>query len=210
MCPHTRRECPFGMHACSVCGRVGHGAMECRFAAAQTQVVPPPVRPPVPPAAVVPTPTSSTETRPLPGPAEAKHHAVWVPGFGCKGEGKLANYGVVIPPPSLLPPAAVLPAPQQAASSSDLHEGLAHPAPPLIPTPIAATTEDVEEWISTTFRSLTNISTKNPPDIGASILWKGLKISRHGNPSDVVEYFNGKVRKVEVSAEDGELYLYVD
>ena len=209
MCPHTRRECPFGMHACSVCGRVGHGAMECRFAAAQTQVVPPPVRPPVPPAAVVPTPTSSTETRPLPGPAEAKHHAVWVPGFGCKGEGKVANYGVVIPPPSLLPPAAVLPAPQQAASSSS-HGGGAPPDPPLIPTAIAASTEQVEEWVQTSFRPLTNLSRNNPPEIGDNVLWRGVKVGKHGHPSTVCEYFNGRVRHLEVAAEDGELYFDVD
>ena len=158
MCLYTRLSCPNGLHACQSCGRSGHGAEECRFTAAQPQVVPPDL--PVPHKAE--TPESSTDTWPIIEPVEVPPQAVFVPGFGSKGEGKSANYGLFIAPPSLLPPAALPPAVQQASSSSGLHGAEAPPSDPLMPPPIPATTEHVEEWVSTRFKPLTNISTKNP------------------------------------------------
>ena len=125
-----------------------------------------------------------------------------------KGEGKTGNYGVAI-----RPPAAVdiqdLPAALQSASSASMHSHVAVPPDAEIPVPIAATTEDVEEWMRTSFKKLTNISTKVPPEVGESVLWRGVKTGRHGCPSTKCEYFNGKVRFLQVE-EDGELYLYVD
>ena len=139
----------------------------------------------------------------------ATSDAVWVPNFGYKGEGKRGNYGVVIQPPQLVSPDSVPKDPQQAASSSS-HGGGAPPDPPLIPTAIAASTEQVEEWVQASFRPLRNLSGKSPPEIGDNVLWRGVKVGKHGYPSTVVEYFNGKVQHLEVSTEDGELYFYVD
>ena len=63
--------------------------------------------------------------------------------------------------------------------------------------------------MSKSFEPLTNISTKTPPEVGESVLWRGVKTGKHGNPSTKCEYFNGKVRHLKVE-EDHELYLYVD
>ena len=130
-----------------------------------------------------------------------------VPGFGWKGEGK-GNYGVAIPPPTLVD-ASDLPEALRHTSSSVLqgedpsaHEGE-------IPPPIVATTEEVEMWMQVSFRKLTNLSTKSTPEVGESVLWRGVKTGRHGQPSTKCEFFNGKVRHMQVG-EDQELYLYID
>ena len=34
MCPHTKQACPYGLHACQLCGKGGHGAGDCRTIAA--------------------------------------------------------------------------------------------------------------------------------------------------------------------------------
>ena len=57
--------------------------------------------------------------------------SVFVPGFGCKGEGKSANYGIAIAPPSLVADADRPVALQQPGSASELHMG-ARPPPPEI------------------------------------------------------------------------------
>ena len=158
--------------------------------------VPPQSPPPAPIPAWTPKPSSST-----------KSTAVFVPGFGLKGEGKSANYGVAIAPPTKVPPPDV-PDALQPGSASASPGGEAPPSDEGIPPAIAATTELVEEWVSGSFKQLTNISTKIPPEIGESVLWKGVKKSKSGNPSTTCEYFNGKVRMMQV--EDNELYLYVD
>ena len=100
---------------------------------------------------------------------------------------------------------------QKPGSASGLHGGEVLPAEQLIPPPpIAATTEMVEHWISTGFRPLTNISTKVPPEIGESVLWRGVKTGRRGQPSTKVEHFHGKVRGLSVDTQSQELYLYID
>ena len=142
------------------------------------------------------------------GSEEPKSKAVFVPGFGCKGEGKAANYGVAIPMPSLLPQPVCPPAQGQPSSSSGLTEAATSPAEPSIPVPIPATTELVEDWVTSHFRKLTNISTKCPPEKGESVLWRGVKLGKSGGSSTKIEYFNGKVRDVKV--EDGEIYVYID
>ena len=48
------------------------------------------------PSLAVPAPST------FPAPAEPMSSSVFVPGFGRKGEGKTANYGVAIAPPTLL------------------------------------------------------------------------------------------------------------
>ena len=58
------------------------------------------------------------------------------------------------------------------------------------------------------FRPLTNLSTKVPPEIGESVLWRGVKVGKHGNPSTKCEWFNGKVWHTGV--ESGEIFLYID
>ena len=205
MCLYTRLSCPNGLHACQSCGKPGHGAEECRLTAAQPVLVP--RRLPLPPPAA--TTESWTDTWPVFEPVEVTSQAVFVPGFGSKGEGKSANYGLSIAPPSLVPPAALPAAVQQASSSSGLHGAEAPPSDPLIPPPIPATSELVEEWVSTNFKSLLNISTKTPPEVGDNVLWRGLKTSKRGGPSTAVEFFNGKVHHMQMEA-DNELYLYID
>ena len=66
----------------------------------------------------------------------------------------------------------------------------------------------VEEWVSSSFTKLRNISAKVPPEVGESVLWRRVKTGRAGFPSTTCEYFNGKVHRVEV--EDNEIYLHVD
>ena len=67
----------------------------------------------------------------------------------------------------------------------------------------------VEEWVASNFKPLTNISGKTPPEVGEHVFWRGLKTGRSGNPSTKCEFFNGKVRQIEVNAE-GEVYIYLD
>ena len=150
MCPHTRHNCPFGLHACKKCGKPGHGAENCRFTASQTEMVPPVEHSPPPPAG--PAWTKSSAAAPSSSlPAEAKSQAVVVPGFGCKGEGKSANYGVAIAPPSLLAPPDV-PFPLQPSSSSGPPVAEAPPSEPVIPRAIAPTTEEVEDWLRSSYK----------------------------------------------------------
>ena len=67
----------------------------------------------------------------------------------------------------------------------------------------------VEQWIQTGFRPLTNFSSKVSPEVGESVLWRGVCKGRQGGPSTKVEHFHGKVRHVAVD-ERHELFLYVD
>ena len=139
--------------------------------------------------------------------AKPTSEPVFVPGFGCKGEGKSANYGTAVPPPTLVDPADLPAAIRPASSDSGLLLEDPHKDEE-IPPPIAATTWDVEEWMQSGFRKLTNLSTKSPPEVGESVLWRGVKTGRHGQPSTKCEWFNGKVRHVVV--EENEVYLYID
>ena len=74
--------------------------------------------------------------------------------------------------------------------------------------PIMATTEEIESWMQESYRKLTNLSTKSPPEVGESVLWRSVKTGKHGQLSTKVEYFHGKVRAVQV--EDNEMYIYAD
>ena len=250
-CPYTRRECPFGQHACERCGQSGHGGEDCRNLPPEPVTVPPPAAAPVsptppllpPPPQLLPrTPSSEflalactskagallwpgRESAPAPtlpaaplaptsAPAPSEPpppKAVYVTGFGCKGEGKGANYGISIPPPSLVFGWEV---PQWSGGASS-HEGAAKQEPgaerpeSACPDPIAASPAEVERWIAGCFRPLTNISTKMPPEIGESVLWRGVKTGAAGNPSTVAEWFNGKVRYIAFDAA-GEMWVYVD
>ena len=209
MCQYTRRTCPYGVHACQACGKPGHGAADCR--SPEPSEVTPPVpeeAPPLPKSASFPK--SAALVQPIPSAVPAAQPPVFVPGFGFKGEGKAANYGVAIPRPTLLPPPQVPPPAPQPGSPSGI-EGVEAPPPsePLIPAPIQAKTEEVEEWVSSNFKPLTNLSTKTPPEIGENILWRGVKTGKAGCPSTKCEYFNGKVRSLQVD-EHGELFLYLD
>ena len=76
------------------------------------------------------------------------------------------------------------------------------------PPPTAATTEEVEDWLRSGYKKLKNASTKSPPEVGESVLWKGMKTGKQGGVSSKMEFFNGKVHQIHV--EDGEVYLYVD
>ena len=207
-CPYTKWTCPNGWHLCQLCGRSGHGAEECRFVSnVAPPVEVPRIIPPTVPSSAPPHDTS-TQPEPDPAPAVATSDAVPVRGFGCKGEGKDGNYGVRVPPPTVVDPAE-LPFPYDGPASSSAG---AHATPSLgdeeAPSPIAATTEEVEAWMAEAFRPLTNLSTKVPAEIGESVLWRGVKLGKHGNPSTKCEWFNGKVRWL--AFEKGELYLYID
>ena len=137
--------------------------------------------------------------------------AVWVPNFGMKGEGKGANYGVVIPPPMKVDPADVPGAvPKDSAKTSFYKRpATSQEIPPSanIPDPIKSTKDQVEDWIATHFRPLRNLSQKLPPEIGESVLWRGVKTGKSGGQSTVVEYFNGTVHHIEV--ENDQCFLYV-
>ena len=176
-----------------LCGKSGHGAADCRTRAVEenqppAKKNPPPPEPPVP-----------------------SRDAVFVPGFGCKGVGKDANYGVAIAPPSV-PSAEELPVElQRPSSSSGAFEVDLLPEPSLPPDPIAATSEEVEEWMRSSFRPITNLDTNDrsfPPEVGDNILWRGVKTGPHGQPSTKCEYFNAKVRH-RAFDKDG-LWFYVD
>ena len=164
------------------------------------------------PAPPLPATSACTASSPaaasVPMPAEAlQHQAQFVPGFGKKGEGKAANYGIGIPPPCPVPPAEV-PLHQQSSSSRETAKEEPPPSPVSMPPPIMATTEEVEEWMRSGFKKLKNASTKSPPEVGESVLWRGVKTGKQGGLSTKVEYFNGKVHGVQV--EEDEVYLYID
>ena len=205
MCPYTKHTCPFGLHQCKSCGRSGHGAEDCWNTFQSTDLAPPP--PPAPPAPPAPTPESSCSNPKKPRQEEGSNQAVFVPGFGLKGEGKLANYGVEIPGPVVVPKEEAA-STQHSASSSGLPAPQTPPGGPKIPPPIQATTEDVEAWVTGSFKPLSNISQNIPPQLGESVLWRGVKTGKSGAPSTTCEYFNGKVRSLAV--EDDEVYVYLD
>ena len=105
---------------------------------------------------------------PSPIPPTPADSSVEVPGFGRKGEGKDASYGLPVPEPQVvsradLPPEAQQPAAGEARMDAEPTEA--------IPPPIAATTKNVEEWIPNGFTQLVNLSRKVPPEIG--VLWRG-------------------------------------
>ena len=77
-----------------------------------------------------------------------------------------------------------------------------------IPPPIAATTDEVEEWIQCGYTQLVHLSSKIPPEIGESILWKGLRKGKSGGPSTKEEFFHGRIRHVTV--ENDEIFLFLD
>ena len=134
---------------------------------------------------------------------------MYVPGFGRKGEGKGATYGVAIAPPTVVAAEDLPFELHPPSSASGLQVGAALPSEPLIPAPFMATSEQVEHWVTTAYSPLTNISTNIPPAVGETVLWRGVKTGRRGHPSTKVEHFQGQVRYVEVDA-DHEVYLYVD
>ena len=144
-----------------------------------------------------------------PWPAASSSSATYVPGFGIKGAGKAGNYGREIESPSTVDPAD-LPASASEPSSKKAKQEIKR-SPELVgpPVPIYATTEQVEEWMMESFRPLTGLSNKMPPDVGDSVLWRGVKMGKRGNPSTVVEHFNAKVRSIDVE-QDNEIYCYVD
>ena len=147
---------------------------------------------------------------PVPSPADSSTSSVYVAGFGFKGEGKNANYGVAIAPPALVAEVDLPPGVQQPSSASGPQGGDYHPSVPSIPPPIAATTEMVEQWISEGFQRLTNLSNKQPPEVGESVLWRGVKTGKRGHPSTKVEFFHGKVRGLSLDDQSHELYIYID
>ena len=131
-----------------------------------------------------------------------------VPGFGRKGEGKGANYGVAIASPTVVALADLPAALQQPSSSAGPEVAVLRRTQPLMPPHLPATSELVEEWMAN-FHQLTNISTNIPPAVGETVLWRGVKMGRKGYPSTKVEHFHGQVRHVEVDP-DNEIWVYID
>ena len=80
---------------------------------------------------------------------------------------------------------------------------------PLIPAPLPVTTEEVEEWMASSFQPLTNISTSADPNVGDSVLWRGVKMGPNGQPSTKSEYFNATVRH-KMTDSDSECWYYVN
>ena len=208
-CPYTKWACPHGQHNCQACGRPGHGSADCRA---------------VPPSQEVPAPAVSQEAAPsasassarpssAPTPTESRPQPSVVPaapqfgkGFGFKGVGKEGNYGVGIQPTFSVPPEEIPESlrPEIFVPPAEAAEPPAEEE--YVPCPIMPTTEEIESWIQCTFRKLTNLSTKCPPEVGESVLWRGVNAGNHGYTT--VEHFNGKVRGVQV--ENNELYIYID
>ena len=198
-CRHTRQSCPHGRHACQLCGKSGHGLEDCRTRA--TPPATPPAEQPPPPPAMQPPPKAA--------PPEPSQIPVFVPGFGKKGEGKDANYGVAIATPSVAQQQDLPPAIQQPSSSSSAPVIGAPIEDPWIPAPLPVTTEEVEEWMASSFQPLTNISTSADPIVGDSVLWRGVKLGPNGQPSTKSEYFNATVRHKSTDS-DNEFWYYVN
>ena len=153
---------------------------------------PEPTEPPLPPSSSTSPPLDLTKIE----------ESIEVPGFGRKGEGKDANYGVQVPEPQVVP-VSQLPPEDQALLERP--PGLDMEPTAEIPPPIAATTEVVEEWIQDGFTQLVNLSGKIPPEIGESILWRGFKKGKSGGPSTKEEHFHGRFRNVKV--ENDEIFV---
>ena len=152
---------------------------------------------------------AADQSPPQPAPPESSRGAVFVPGFGCKGEGKDAKYGPAVAPTGEASLDEFLVDLQQPCSSSGLQTAEALADLSLLPHPNAATSEEVEEWITEGFKWLTNISTNMPPRVGDSILWRSITSGPRGQPPTKTEYFSTKVRYTAVDS-DGELWCYVD
>ena len=150
-----------------------------------------------------PRPPSSSTSPPL--DFSKIEESIEVPGFGRKGEGKDANYGAQVPEPQVV---CISELPPEARGKMELGPDL--DAEPIsgIPQPIAATTGEVEGWIQSGFTQLVNLSSKIPPEIGESILWKGLRRGKSGGPSTKEEFFHGRIRHVTV--ENDEIFLFLD
>ena len=144
------------------------------------------------PASSLPSSASTSATAPVQPPP----NAVYVQGFGCKGEGKDANYGTRIPPPSIVFGGEL----DQLPGAAWSHCGTVKEEPgaclslSACPHPIAASPDEVERWIAETFKPLTSISTKMPPEIGESVLWRGVKTGASGAPATKCEWFIGDHR----------------
>ena len=212
-CPYPKWECPNGVHMCSSCGKPGHGSEDCRSTRPLVQD-PPPADPRVsaPPGASAPVRPSCAPgvAQPRPEPSSSSSSGPqFVTGFGFKGEGKKGNYGIGIDPPSIVLPSDLPPDARSSVFGDQVDEDF-RPWDPEgnIPVPIAPTTEEIESWMQSSFRKLTNISTQSPPDVGDSVLWRGVRTGKRGHVSTKNEYFNGKVRGM--SWEGNELYIYVD
>ena len=195
-CGHTGEKCPFGWHRCGRCGSFDHSARGSQC-----------VAPPIPVHIELPT---FDLALPSTCPPASSSSAVGVEGFGFKGEGKHANLGVEVPRPALVRHED-LPANLQATTSHyigppDIQEGPW--TSPTIPPPIAAKPEEIQGWISANYRRLTNLCVQKPPNVGDSILWRGVKTGRSGGTSTTVEHFNAVVRHIE--QQDGETFVYVD
>ena len=156
-------------------------------------------RVPTPP----PRPPSSLTSPPL--DFSKIEESIEVPGFGRKGEGKDANYGAQVPEPQVV---SISELPPEVRGKMELGPDLDAELTSGIPQPIAATTSEVEGWIQSGYTKLVNLSSKVPPEVGESILWKGLRRGKSGGPSTKEEFFHGRIRYVTV--EKDEIFLFLD
>ena len=56
--------------------------------------------------------------------------------------------------------------------------------------------------------TMVNLSSKQPPEVGESILWKGIRKGKSDGPSTKEEFFHGRIRHVAV--ENDEIFLFLD
>ena len=147
------------------------------------------------PASTLPAAPAAPTSAPAP-PEPPPPKAVYVPGFGCKGEGKDANYGTRIPPPSIVFGGELDQLPGAASSHCGTVKEQPSACPPAstCPNAIAASPDEVESWIAEIFKPLTSISTKMPAEIGESVLWRGVKTGASGAPATKCEWFIGDHR----------------
>ena len=208
-CLYSRQNCPYGAHSCRVCGKIGHGAADCQQPQPGGEADDPSDTAPEPPPPPEPDATDISPPPPPPEPLAATPTVEnEVPGFGRKGEGKGARYGVWIPSPTVLRPdeyPAALREPHGSSSSR-----MVQPLPlfAAVPPPVRAKREHIEEWIRTEFTPLVNLCTTNPPRIGDEVLWRGVKKNKNGKWSTKLEHFNGTVRGVGI--EDGKPVVYLN
>ena len=76
----------------------------------------------------------------------------------------MANYGNRIQPPSIVQPGDLSES-LRSEIFGDPAEDVVPPGEEVdeIPLPIYPTTEEIESWMQSSFRKLTNLSTKSPP-----------------------------------------------
>ena len=133
--------------------------------------------------------------------------AIEIEGFGQKGEGKGACYGSRISPPRVIEPEEWPAALRQWSNSSSSQGVQPAPLPESVPTPHAATEDEVEEWIREDYTPLWNLCVKTVPELEDELLWRTVKKGKKNQPSTKVAHSCGRL--VHWDWEGEELFYYL-